>query len=82
MNKRAENVVSKHSVPKWYVRSGSSFIEAKGEILDELRDTARIPFDERGNANIELNDISKVLVYDYLLKREFDQINGLKPNQL
>lgn len=64
-----ENVVSKHSVPKWYVRSGSSSIEAKGEILDELRDTAsRIPFDERGNANIELNDISKVLVYDYLLR--------------
>jgi len=65
----AESVVSKHSVPKWYVRSGSSSIEAKGEILDELRDSAsRIPFDERGNANIELDDISPLLLAEHLRK--------------
>ena len=52
---------------KYYVRTGSSSIEAKGEVLDELRDMAnRMPFDERPNPNITMNDISKVLLRDYL----------------
>ncbi len=43
-----ESVVAKKSVPKFYVRSKSSTIEAKGEILDQVRELAsRIPFDER-----------------------------------
>ena len=64
-----ENVTAKHSTPKFYVRSGSSSIEAKGETLDQLRDLAnRVPFDERGNPDITLDDISPVLVLDYLNK--------------
>ena len=64
-----ESVVAKKSMPKFYVRSKSSTIEAKGEILDEVRELAnRIPFDERGNASARVEDISSVLVYEHLKK--------------
>ena len=62
-----ERVTANQSPCKWYVRSGTSSIEAKGEVLDELREMAnRTPFDERGNQEIELSDISAALVLDYL----------------
>lgn len=63
-----ENVVAKQvSNTKFYIRSKSSTIEAKGEILHELFDMANnTPFDERGNANVTIDDISPVLVYDHL----------------
>lgn len=62
-----EYVTNKNALRKCYIRSGSSTIEAKGYILDELRDMAnRIPFDDRGNPDIKLSDISGVLVLDYL----------------
>lgn len=62
-----ESVVAKRSTPKFYVRSKSSTIEAKGEILDEVRELAnRVPFDERGNEAITIDDISDVLVYEHL----------------
>lgn len=65
-----ESVVSKNN-PKteWYIRSGSSSIVAKGEVLDELREMAnRTPFDDRGNPDISVDDISPTLVLDYLKK--------------
>ena len=65
-----ESVVSKNN-PKteWYIRSGSSSIVAKGEVLDELREMAnRTPFDDRGNPDISVDDISPMLVLDYLKK--------------
>ena len=44
-------------------------IEAKGYVLDELREMAnRVPFDDRGNPEISINDISGVHVLDYLQK--------------
>ena len=62
-----ESVVAKKSVPKFYVRSKSSTIEAKGEILDEVRELAnRVPFDDRGNDQITIDDISGIRVYEYL----------------
>ena len=62
-----ERVTAKQSPSKWYVRNGTSTIEAKGEVLDELREMAsRTPFDERGNERIEISDISPALVLDYL----------------
>lgn len=61
-----EDVTSKHGRPKFYIRNGSSSIEAKGEVLDQLRELAnRTPFDDRGNPDIKLDDISPVLVYDH-----------------
>ena len=45
-----DNVTSKNSLKKCYIRSGSTTIEAKGYVLDELREMAnRVPFDDRGN---------------------------------
>lgn len=47
----------------FYVRSGTSSIIAKGEVLDELRDMAsRVPFDGRGNPDIKEKDIDYVLI--------------------
>ena len=61
------DIFAKVKKMKYYVRTGSSSIEAKGEVLDELRDMAnRMPFDERPNPNITMNDISMVLLRDYL----------------
>ena len=64
-----ENVTSKGSKEYFYVRSGTSSIIAQGEVLDELREMAnRIPFDERGNQDIKPDDVSMVLLRDYLVK--------------
>jgi len=63
------DVTAKQSNPAFYVRSGTSSIVAKGEVLDELRDMAsRIPFVERGNPQIKLSDISRIHLKDYLIK--------------
>lgn len=65
-----ENVTAKSITKEYcYVRCGSSSIIAKGEVLDELRDlSGRIPFDEKGNPEISLDDISLVLLRDHLVK--------------
>ena len=65
-----ENVTAKNGSKEYlYVRDGTSSIIAKGEVLDELRELAsRVPFDERGNSDIQLEDISMVLLRDYLVK--------------
>ncbi len=65
-----ENVTAKSMTKEYfYVRSGTSSIIAKGEVLDELRELAsRIPFDERGNPDICLKDISTLLLREYLVK--------------
>ncbi len=63
------DVTARQKKPVYYIRYGTSSIEAKGEFLDQLRDLAnRVPFDERGNENIALNDISILLLKDYLVK--------------
>ena len=62
-----DDVTKRDARPRWYVRSGTSTIEAKGEVLTELREIAnRIPFDDRGNSAISLDDLSPVLIMDYL----------------
>ena len=78
-----ESVVAKQSVSKWYIRNGSSSIEAKGEVLDELRELAsRVPFDDRGNPEITLDDISAVRVRDYLVKVKSRLKESLKGDNL
>ena len=63
------DVLAKAKQMKYYIRSGSSSIVAKGEALEELRDMAnRVPFDDRPNPNITMSDISMVLLRDYLAK--------------
>ena len=65
-----ENVTAKSGSKEYfYIRSGTSSIIAKGEVLDELRELAsRVPFDEKGNPDIRIEDISSVLLRDYLVK--------------
>ena len=65
-----ENVTAKNGSKEYfYIRSGTSSIIAKGEVLDELRELAsRVPFDERGNPDIKLEDISTLLLREYLVK--------------
>lgn len=65
-----ENVTTKSNTKEnFYVRSGTSSIIAKGEVLDELRELAsRVPFDERGNPDIKIEDISTLLLREYLVK--------------
>lgn len=63
-----KDIKSKHKQFAYYIRYGTSSIEAKGEQLDELRDMAnRVPFDDRGNPAIKLTDISTTLLRDYLV---------------
>ncbi|MBQ0088068.1 MAG: putative DNA binding domain-containing protein [Prevotellaceae bacterium] len=63
------DVLAKLKKPTYYIRYGTSSIEAKGEFLDQLRDMAnRVPFDDRGNEAITINDISPILLKDYLTK--------------
>ena len=63
------DVNAKLKKPTFYIRYGTSSIEAEGEFLDQLRDMAnRVPFDDRGNENISINDISPLLLKEHLLK--------------
>lgn len=63
------DVKSKHNKQyAYYIRYGTTSIEAKGEQLDELREMAnRVPFDDRGNPDIQATDISTTLLRDYLV---------------
>lgn len=60
-------IKAKQKAYKPYIRYGSNTIEAKGDLLDELRELKdRTPFDERGNLNIQYSDISMALLRDHL----------------
>ncbi len=78
------DVTAKLKKPVFYIRYGTSSIEAKGELLDELREMAnRVPFDDRGNPDIKLEDISPLLLKDYLVKvgsklQNEDLVNNLE----
>lgn len=64
-----DEVKSKNAKYRWYIRYGTNTIEAKGEALDELREMAnKVPFDDRGNENISINDLSPILIQEYLKK--------------
>ena len=54
---------------RYYIRYANSTIEANAEQQAELMLMKnRIPFDERGNSHIHLNDISLSLIRDHLVK--------------
>ena len=62
------DVTAKLKKPAFYVRNGSNTIEAKGAVLDELRSLAtHVPFDDRGNPDIALDDLSSDLMRDFLI---------------
>ena len=64
-----DEVTAKHKQYNYRVRYNSSSIVPVGEIKMELLELAsNIPFDDRPNMEATINDISKTLVRDYLVK--------------
>ena len=64
-----KDVTARKKEMEFYVRYGSNSIIAKDSLLEDLMDSSNsTPFDERGNANIKLEDISLVQIRDYLAK--------------
>lgn len=63
----------------FYVRTGTSSVVAKGDVLKELQEMAsRVPFDNRGNIDIQAEDIDFVLLRDYLQKAGSKMVSELK----
>ncbi len=76
---RVDVTNSKDKREAFYVRSGTSSIVAKGEVLDELRDMAsRVPFDSRGNLEIKEEDIDYFLMREYLQTVKSRMVGELK----
>ena len=64
-----DQVTAKQKTYNYYIRYNSSSIVPKDEYERELMNLAnRVPFDDRGNDQITLNDISPLLLHDYLVK--------------
>ena len=63
-----EQVTAKQKAYNYYIRYNSSSIVPKGEYERELMDLAnRTPFDDRGNDQIKMSDISPLLLHEYLV---------------
>lgn len=64
-----DQITAKQKTYNYYVRYNSSSIVPKDEYERELLNLAnRMPFDDRGNDDIKLTDISPLLLHDYLVK--------------
>ena len=64
-----DQITAKQKTYNYYIRYNSSSIVPKGEYERELINLAnRTPFDDRGNDQIMLKDISPLLLHDYLVK--------------
>ena len=64
-----DQITAKQKTYNYYIRYNSSSIVPKDEYERELINLAnRMPFDDRGNDNIKLTDISPLLLHDYLVK--------------
>jgi ATP-dependent DNA helicase RecG len=64
-----ESIVAKNKVFKYFIRKYANSIEAKGAEKEELISlTSNIPFDDRKNTQAKMENISMVLVKDYLNK--------------
>ena len=79
-------VTAKHKEYNYYIRYNSSSIVAKGEYEVELMNLAnRVPFDDRGNMNARPEDVSMLLIRDYLVQtgsRLAEQIETMTPMQI
>lgn len=64
-----EKITAKHKVSQYYIRYNTSSIVAKGELEQELLNLSnKTPFDERPNLSAGIDDLSLVLIRDYLVK--------------
>ena len=82
-----ENVTAKDGEKKsnYYIRYNSSSIVAKGDYLAELMNMVnRVPFDDRGNVKATPEDVSMLLIRDYLaetkssLAREMEHLTAMQ----
>ncbi|MDO4431623.1 MAG: putative DNA binding domain-containing protein [Lonepinella koalarum] len=78
-----EKITAKHKIPQYYVRYNTSSIIAKGELEQELLNLAnKTPFDERPNLSATVDDISMVLIRDYLVKTKSKLANELNKSDV
>ncbi len=78
-----ERITAKHKIYNYYIRYNSSCTVPKAEYEEELRSLAnRVPFDDRGNVDIKIEDISTIVLRDYLANVKStlaeDEITGEK----
>lgn len=76
-----EQVTSKEKRYNYYIRYNSSTIVAKDECFNELIYLAnKVPFDDRGNPYARIEDVSMLLIRDYLAETGSNLgINGNYP---
>lgn len=68
-----DHITNKQKTFNYYIRYNSSSIVARNEYEIELINLAnRVPFDDRGNSNIQFNDISTTLLRDFLVEAGSD----------
>lgn len=81
-----ESVIAKHKLWKYFIRKYASSIEAKGADKEELISlTNQIPFDDRSNRQAGVENISMLLVKDYLIKvksRLAEQVGKMSDREL
>lgn len=64
-----EYITQKNKIYQYYIRYGSNSIIAKGEMETELISLSnQTPFDDRPNHKATLDDLSFILIRDYLVK--------------
>jgi ATP-dependent DNA helicase RecG len=62
-----DQITAKNKTYSYYIRYNSSSIVAKEEYFNELMDLAnKAPFDDRGNIRAKMEDVSMLLIRDYL----------------
>lgn len=80
------DVKAKDKTYNYYIRYNASSIKAEGENEQELISLSnQVPFDDRPNSNATLDDISMVLIRDFLIKTKSklaSQIEQLKPSDI
>ena len=81
-----DQVTAKHKEYNYYIRYNSSSIVAKGDYEVELLNMAnRVPFDDRGNIYASTNDVSMLLIRDFLTRtgsKLVDQLETSTPLQI
>ena len=74
-----EMVTAKEKKYNYYIRYNSSSIIAKEDYLTELMNLAnRVPFDDRGNIKAKIEDISMLLIRDYLAETHSSLVKDME----
>jgi ATP-dependent DNA helicase RecG len=74
-----DRITDKSKSYSYYIRYNSSSIVAKDEYFNELMDLAnKAPFDDRGNIRAKMEDISMLLIRDYLAEIRSSMVNEIE----